>query len=120
MHKNDTKRKRKKRVIGAESISVLTLCLLLCGVYWVAVTLGNNYGRKLSDSEKSTAAVMAVGNFISQNEGLAAFLGLKMPDVTNNAPVNQDDGSEIQRKAREYIKYCNALYSDGTNEEELQ
>lgn len=119
MHKNDTKNRRKKRVIGVESISVLTLCLLLCGVYWVAVTLGNNYGKKLTDSEKSTAAVMAVGNFISQNESLAAFLGLKMPDIANT-PTNQDESSEIQRKAHEYIKYCNALYSEGANEEELQ
>lgn len=119
MHKNKTKNRHKKRVIGVESISVLTLCLLLCGVYWIAITLGNNYGKKLTDSEKSTAAVMAVGNFISQNESLSAFLGLKMPEIANNS-ARQDESSEIQRKAREYIKYCNALYSEGTNEEELQ
>lgn len=112
LKKQDTKHAR-KRFIGAESVSVMALCLLLCGIYWLAVTLGDNYGRQLSDSEKSAAAVAAISDFVSNNSEIAAFLGLKAPRSEISIEVVKElDTDSVREKAEKYINTCNGLYSE--------
>lgn len=104
-----------KRKVSKETVSVIALCIILCGVYFIAVTLGDNYGKSISESQKSAAAVAAISNFVEKNDKLAAFIGLKAPSKTDDFTedvYNFESGLSISEKANLYIEYCNAIYNE--------
>lgn len=62
-----------------DRVPLTALCLLLCGVYFFAITLADAYGDRFSRDSRIEAAVQAVAAFGETYPPLAVFLGLALP-----------------------------------------
>lgn len=92
------------------SVPLTALCLLLCGVYFLAVTLADAYGDRFSQDSRIEAAVQAVSAFGRSYRPLAVFLGISLPQ-------EQPDDQSLPTAA-DYLRLRGGTETRGMTEEE--
>lgn len=99
--------------IGREGAALIVLTLALCAVFALSVRMYDTLEAEAADGALAAAADAARG-FLSENEAVAAFLGLSA-ETADAGDVGEDalpDEGAIQAAAADYIARYNKIYAD--------
>ncbi len=99
--------------IGREGAALIALTLALCAVFALSVRMYDTLEAETADGALAAAADAARG-FLSENEAVAAFLGLSAEtECAEDADADAlSDERAIQAAAADYIARYNKIYAD--------
>ena len=99
--------------IGREGAALIVLTLVLCAVFALSVRMYDTLEAETADGALAAAADAARG-FLSENEAVAAFLGLSAEResaerIADDTAVDED---AIHAAAADYIARYNKIYAE--------